>query len=102
MIALSDIEAARAAIAGFVVDTPCLISAPFSQEFAANVYLKYETLQRTGSFKVRGALNMLLSLDAAERASGVVAASAGNHAQGVAFSAAVTRWQNAASSLPVK
>ncbi len=88
MLKFNDIEAARQAIGKLVVDTPCLLSAPFSQEAGADVYLKYETLQRTGSFKVRGALNMLSSLAPAELSRGVVTASAGNHAQGVAFSAA--------------
>ncbi len=88
MVSLADVEAARRRIAGAVVETPCLASEYFSECCGARVWLKFETLQRTGSFKPRGALNRLLSMSEAERARGVVAASAGNHAQGVAFAAA--------------
>jgi threonine dehydratase len=89
VIDLRDIEAAREAIGGFVVETPCLPSPAFSAESGAAVFLKYETLQRTGSFKLRGALNKLRSLSAAELRRGVITASAGNHAQGVALGAAL-------------
>ncbi len=64
--------------------TPIVRSAALSDEYGADVFLKLETLQRTGSFKDRGALVKLMSLDADERARGVIAVSAGNHAQGVA------------------
>lgn len=85
-----DVEAIRAAaraIAGNVVETPCLHSRTLSEIAGAQVYLKFENFQFTASFKERGALNRLLSLDAAQRASGVIAVSAGNHAQGVAYHA---------------
>jgi threonine dehydratase len=87
VIDLQDIEAARLAIGDAAIATPCLLSAPFSQEAGARVYLKLESLQRTGSFKVRGAANKIRSLGPAELGRGVITASAGNHAQAVAFSA---------------
>jgi len=72
-------------IAGHVIATPTVPAPRLSALTGAEVYLKLENLQYTGSFKVRGALNKLLSLDAAARRRGVIAMSAGNHAQGVAF-----------------
>jgi threonine dehydratase len=81
------IREAAAAISGVVAHTP-LIPAPLLSELAnAEIYLKLETLHRTGSFKERGALTKLLTLDATQRRAGVVAMSAGNHAQGVAYHA---------------
>src|SRR6201985_3833903 len=68
--------------------SPCQISHDLSELAGHPIYLKLENLQRTGAFKERGALNRLLQLTAEERAHGVIAASAGNHAQGVAFHAA--------------
>ena len=88
MVALDDILAASTRLAGELPVTPCVRSEILSQQVGAEVFLKLETLQQTGSFKPRGALNRLLNLDAAGRRAGVVAASAGNHAQGVAFAAA--------------
>ncbi len=88
MVSLSDVEAARRRIAGALVETPCLASEYFTERCGARVWFKYETLQRTGSFKPRGALNRVLSMPVEARRRGVVAASAGNHAQGVAFAAA--------------
>ncbi len=87
-VALDDIRAAAAAIAGAVLRTPA-VAAPALAELcgAAEVVLKLEMLHPTGSFKERGALNKLLSLDTASRGAGVIAASAGNHAQGVAYHA---------------
>ena len=82
------VRRAAAALAGLVVDTPCAASPALSELTGAVVHVKLENLQRTGSFKDRGALNRLLALDARERGRGVVAASAGNHAQGVAYHAA--------------
>ncbi|MEZ5559051.1 MAG: threonine ammonia-lyase [Pseudomonadales bacterium] len=82
---LADIEAARARIAGQVLCTPCLHSATLSQLTGADLYLKFENLQFTASFKERGALNCLLQLSVAERAAGVIAMSAGNHAQALAY-----------------
>lgn len=85
MIGLEDIEQARVRIREVVVDTPCLPSRTFSEELGVQAWFKYETLQLTGAFKVRGAYNKISALP---RPKGVIAASAGNHAQGVAFSAA--------------
>lgn len=81
------IEAARRRIADTILTTPTLRARAFCERLDAEVYFKYETLQITGSFKLRGASNLVLGLSAAERARGVIAASAGNHAQGVAFAA---------------
>jgi threonine dehydratase len=86
-VTLAEIRDAAAAIAGAVAHTP-LIAAPALSELAgAEIHLKLETLHRTGSFKERGALTKLLALDTAQRGAGVVAMSAGNHAQGVAYHA---------------
>jgi len=84
---LADIEAAAARIAGQVARTPCLHSRTLSDIHGCELWLKFENLQYTASFKERGALNRLLALDPAERRRGVIAASAGNHAQGVAYHA---------------
>lgn len=86
-VTISHIERAHALIGEHIVRTPCIASAPLSALSGAEVVLKLENFQHTGSFKPRGALNKLLSLNARERALGVVAASAGNHAQGVAYHA---------------
>ena len=86
MLELADIQAAAARIAGQVLDTPCLESRTLSEITGAQVFLKFENLQFTASFKERGALNKLLAL-ADEGVRGVIAASAGNHAQGVAHHA---------------
>ncbi|MGH8675756.1 MAG: threonine ammonia-lyase [Burkholderiales bacterium] len=88
MITLADVRAAAAAIAGQVVQTPFLKSFTLSEITGAEVWLKFENHQFTASFKERGAINKLVSLDAAQRAKGVIACSAGNHAQGVAYHAA--------------
>ncbi|MGH7121936.1 MAG: threonine ammonia-lyase [Acetobacteraceae bacterium] len=84
MIGLADVEAAARRIAGSVVRTPALASEAVSRASGATVVLKLETFQVTGSFKERGAANKLALLSPAERARGVVAMSAGNHAQAVA------------------
>ena len=85
---LADVEAARARIAGKGVRmTPLYGSETFGRMTGREVHLKAETLQRTGSFKIRGATNKLESLTDAERKAGVVAASAGNHGQAVAWAA---------------
>jgi threonine dehydratase len=86
-VGLADIHAAAAAIRGQVVATPCLPSRTLSQITGAEIWIKFENLQFTSSFKERGALNKLLKLTEEERRRGVVAMSAGNHAQGVAFHA---------------
>jgi threonine dehydratase len=88
MVSLADIKAAAARIAGAVEQTPFVHSRTLSALTGAQVFLKFENLQFTASFKERGALNKLLSLDAAERKRGVIAMSAGNHAQAVAYHAA--------------
>lgn len=87
-ITLGDIEAARRAIVGHVLRTPMLPAPRLSDLTGAGVYVKYENLQVTNSFKERGALAKLASLSAAERRRGVIAMSAGNHAQAVAYHAA--------------
>jgi threonine dehydratase len=84
-VTAADIIAARSRIAGGVSVTPCPESLQLSELCGASVYCKLEYLQRTGSFKERGARNALLQLDAARRGRGVVAASAGNHALGLAY-----------------
>jgi threonine dehydratase len=87
-ITLADVEAARRTIAGQVLRTPMLPAPKLSALTGAEVYVKYENLQVTNSFKDRGALNKLAALDADARARGVIAMSAGNHAQAVAYHAA--------------
>lgn len=87
MITLNDIQSASRRIRGSIYLSPCARSVTFSESTGNTVYLKLDNLQRTGSFKERGALNKLLSLDQSERSRGVIAASAGNHAQGVAYHA---------------
>jgi threonine dehydratase len=87
MVSLQDIEAARRRMGDAINITPCPRSESFSKITGSSCFFKLENLQITGSFKERGALNKLLTLTAEERAHGVIAASAGNHAQGVAFHA---------------
>jgi threonine dehydratase len=84
-VALADIEAAARRIDGVVVRTPTLLSRTLSEATGATVWVKFENLQFTASFKDRGALNKLLLMDEATRKRGVIAASAGNHAQAVAY-----------------
>lgn len=85
-VRFADIEAAAGRLAGHVLDTPCVESRTLGQIVGAQVFLKFENLQFTASFKERGALNKLLALHA-QGVKGVIAASAGNHAQGVAHHA---------------
>jgi len=87
MVAFADLEAARRRMGDGVRETPCRLSEWLSSRTGAEVFLKLDNLQRTGSFKSRGALNRLLLLSDEDRRRGVVAASAGNHAQGVAYHA---------------
>ena len=87
-VTAADIEAARRTIAGQILRTPMLPAPRLSALTGAEVYVKYENLQVTNSFKERGALNKLASLTAKERSAGVIAMSAGNHAQAVAYHAA--------------
>ena len=86
-VSFENITAAAAEIAGAVVRTPTVHSGALSAALGAEIYLKLEVLQRTGSFKDRGALVKLLSLTDKQRKKGVIAISAGNHAQGVAYHA---------------
>ena len=87
MVTLADIEAARGTIAGHVLRTPVLPAPPLSALTGADVFVKYENLQVTNSFKERGACVKLAALSADERRRGVIAMSAGNHAQAVAYHA---------------
>ncbi|MDE2415911.1 MAG: threonine ammonia-lyase [Comamonadaceae bacterium] len=87
MLTLQDIQEAATRLHGQVLDTPCVESRTLSQVTGAQVFLKFENLQFTASFKERGACNKLSQLTPEERARGVVAMSAGNHAQGVAYHA---------------
>ena len=87
MLELKDIQAAAARLSGHVLDTPFVESRTISQLTGCQVFLKFENLQYTASFKERGACNKLAQLSADERARGVIAMSAGNHAQGVAYHA---------------
>jgi len=87
VLTLQDIERARARIKDDIYTSPCAHSETFSKLTGNKVYFKLENLQMTGSFKERGALNRILTLTDEEKAHGVIAASAGNHAQGVAYHA---------------
>lgn len=84
---LAEIEAAAGRLAGIARRTPLLADTPFDEITGGRLLFKVEALQRTGSFKIRGAYNRLVQLDAAARRAGVVAFSSGNHAQGVAAAA---------------
>jgi threonine dehydratase len=84
---IDDIRAARERISGQIVRTPMLVSQTLSEIIGAEIWLKFENLQFTAAYKERGALNKLLQLTPEERARGVIAASAGNHAQAVAYHA---------------
>jgi threonine dehydratase len=102
VILVDDVERAARTIAGRVHRTPLLASASLSERIGAKAFLKAELFQRTGSFKVRGALNRLAELSDEERARGVITISAGNHAQAVAWAAReqgldalVVMWQGA-------
>src|SRR5215217_1762743 len=87
MIELADIRQAAQRLQGQILHTPCVESRTISQITGAQVFLKFENLQFTASFKERGACNKLAQLSADERERGVIAMSAGNHAQGVAYHA---------------
>ena len=86
-LGIDDIRAAAVRLRGEVIETPCLPSRTLSALTGCDVFLKFENLQFTASFKERGALNKMAQLNDAERAKGVLAVSAGNHAQGVAYHA---------------
>jgi threonine dehydratase len=85
MVTLSDVQAALGRIRDQIYLSPCARSETLSRVTGTNAFLKLENLQMTGAYKERGALNKLLTLSAADRARGLIAASAGNHAQGVAY-----------------
>ena len=87
MLMLTDIEQAAQRLQGHLLDTPCVASRTLSQITGAQIVLKFENLQYTASFKERGACNKLAQLSSAEKNRGVIAMSAGNHAQGVAYHA---------------
>ena len=87
ILTLADIQTARERIQNVVEKTPCDYSEILSRLYGCHIYLKLENLQITGSFKPRGAFNKMLQLTTEQRAAGVIAASAGNHAQGVAYAA---------------
>ncbi|SSW64288.1 L-threonine ammonia-lyase [Achromobacter veterisilvae] len=87
MIDIASIQTARENLRGQVLKTPFTLSRTLSDIFGAEIWLKFENLQFTASFKERGALNRMLTLSDEERAKGVIAVSAGNHAQGVAYHA---------------
>src|SRR3954465_10751138 len=89
----ADIDAGARVLAPFVVRTPLLSSPALDERTGARVFLKPEMLQRTGSFKFRGAFNKLASIPPGQRAGGVVAFSSGNHAQGVAAAAKLLAMQ---------
>ena len=87
VLTLDEVRAAARRLQGEVIETPCLVSRTLSTMAGCEVYLKFENLQFTASFKERGALNKMAQLAEAERSAGVLAVSAGNHAQGVAYHA---------------
>ena len=87
MLSLHDIEQAAERLRGHLLDTPCVASRTLSNITGAELFLKFENLQYTASFKERGACNRLAQLTAEEKCRGVIAMSAGNHAQGVAYHA---------------
>ncbi|KRT72944.1 MAG: threonine dehydratase, threonine dehydratase [Candidatus Rokubacteria bacterium CSP1-6] len=89
MITLDDVRAAAGRLRDRIHRTPVITCRSFDEATGYSVFFKCENVQRAGSFKIRGALNKLLSLSAAERARGVVAFSSGNHAQGVALAARI-------------
>lgn len=105
MVGLAEIEDARRRLQDVAVLTPVDRSRALSEHVGGPVFIKCENLQRTGSFKIRGAYNRIIRLSQTERAAGVVAASAGNHAQGVALAASLagapaTVFMPEAASLP--
>src|ERR1700681_4301025 len=89
----ADIDSAARVLAAFAVRTPLLSSPALNERTGTRVFLKPEMLQRTGSFKFRGAFNKLSSIPQAARGGGVVAFSSGNHAQGVAAAAKILNMQ---------
>ena len=92
-VSAADIDAAAAVVAPFAVRTPLLSAPVLNERIGTRVFLKPEMLQRTGSFKFRGAFNKLYSIPVEQRGGGVVAFSSGNHAQGVAAAAKILQMQ---------
>ena len=86
-VQLSDIQDARRLLDGIINKTPVVVDSRLAKETGANVFLKAESMQKSGSFKIRGAYNTISRLSDEEKSRGVIAASAGNHAQGVAYAA---------------
>lgn len=86
-ISIEDIKAAAARLAPYVKHTPILRAEKLDADLGCEVYLKPESFQKTGSFKIRGATNKILTMSDEERSRGIIASSSGNHAQGVAFAA---------------
>src|SRR5208282_3025002 len=86
-VTIEDIELARRRLSGIIGPTPLIPSATLSRLLEAEVLIKPENLQKTGSFKIRGAYNRIASLSPEQAARGVIAASAGNHGQALAFAA---------------
>ena len=87
-VSVEDVQAAKGRISAEIIRTPLVLSAAASDRANSPVYLKLENLQRTGSFKVRGALNTVMSLTPEERRRGLICASSGNHGLGLAYAAA--------------
>ena len=88
-VKFSDIETARERLKNIIIPTPMISDARLSREVGANAHLKAECLQKSGSFKIRGGYNKISRLSDEEKSRGVIAASAGNHAQGVALAASL-------------
>jgi threonine dehydratase len=87
MLKLEDFKQAKKRVDEVIIPTPLIYSQPFSDECRNKVYIKPENLQRTGAFKIRGAYNKISKLSQEDKEKGLIAASAGNHAQGVAYAA---------------
>ncbi|MDR1048818.1 MAG: pyridoxal-phosphate dependent enzyme, partial [Synergistaceae bacterium] len=87
MFGIANVKEAKGRLSGLVRHTPLLRADKLDALVDAEVYLKPENLQLTGSFKIRGAMNKILSLSDEERSRGIIASSSGNHAQGVAYAA---------------
>src|SRR6201982_943840 len=92
-VSAADVDAAAAVVAPFAVRTPLLSAPVLNERIGKRIFLKPEMLQRTGSFKFRGAFNKLSSIPQDKRSGGVVAFSSGNHAQGVAAAAKILNMQ---------
>jgi threonine dehydratase len=87
MLELKDFEEAKKRVDEVIIPTPLIYSLAFSKECRNMVYIKPENLQRTGAFKIRGAYNKIMKMDDESKSRGLIASSAGNHAQGVAYAA---------------